>query len=277
MVVAISAALLPDAGAPQVGVTVTGAPASPTPVVVETSWDGGATWAGVRGGKRVISGGDLFRDHIPALNVPVLYRVQAAGAWTVSAPVTIVSDTAWAQDPLNPRSAVPVKSVTRGNHVMLMAGSLGSVSRNQLADVVMVDGARLPVASIGMRRAPAGLPLTLRADVAAQGALVKAMRDLVNSSGQFVLRGLPPELGLDAVAHLIAPDVQQSTSFGGTLGIFEQWEMTVDQVRPTSLRISVPWWTYDHVRALWPSQSYNAVKATRPGSAYIDWKADPTP
>lgn len=276
MAVAISASLLPDAGAPQAGVTVTGTPASPTAVTVETSWDGGLTWVGIRGGKRVISGGDLFRDHVPALNAPVRYRVLVAGVWTVSAPVTIVSESSWLQDPLNPRLAVEVSCAHGGGGISLQSPSLGTQQRRQLADVVMVDGGRMPVASIGARRAPAGVPLSLRAVIATQSQLVKDLLALIDSAGQIVIRS-HHDHGLDPVAHVIAPDLQDSLVVGGLMGTYRDWQMTVDQVRPTSLRISVPWWTYDQVRALWPSSTYAAVKAARPGSTYIDWKADPTP
>ncbi|NEC93015.1 hypothetical protein G3I71_46475, partial [Streptomyces sp. SID12501] len=48
----ISVEVLPDAGPPQVGITVSGL-GGPAVVSVEVSWDGGGTWHGVRGAQRV--------------------------------------------------------------------------------------------------------------------------------------------------------------------------------------------------------------------------------
>lgn len=158
---------------------------------------------------------------------------------------------------------------------MLMTGTATRIVRRQAVDLTTVEGARYPVASIGVRQAPAGVPLALRAVAASQGALINAMRDLLDSSGQVVIRGLPSDIPLDAVAHVTAGDVEEVPVVGGLLGFRNDWALSVTQVRPTAMRIAIPWWTYDQVRALWSPRSYNAVKATRPGATYIDWSRDP--
>lgn len=277
----ISVAVLPDAGAPQVGVTVTGLSGSGESVVsVEVSWDAGRTWHGVRGAVRVVvTGGDFFRDHVPPLNVAAVYRlVVHSGTVTPSpleATITVDSLSAWIQDPLNPRDAIQVECVRGGAGLMLMTGTAARIMRRQAVDLTTVEGARNPVASVGVRQAPSGVPLALRAVAASQGALINAMRDLLDSSGQVVIRGLPLDIPLDAVAHVISGDVEEVPVVGGLLGFRNDWEVSVTQVRPTSMRIVVPWWTYDQVRAMWSPQTYDQVKATRPGDTYIDWSRDP--
>lgn len=277
----ISVEVLPDAGAPQVGVTVTGLSGSGESVVsVQVSWDAGRTWHGVRGAERVVvTGGDFFRDHVPPLNVPAIYRlVVHSGTVTPSvleATITVGSTSAWIQDPLNPRGAVQVECVRNGAGLMLMTGTAARILRRQAVDLTTVEGARYPVASVGVRQAPSGVPLALRAVAASQGALINAMRDLLDSSGQVVIRGLPTDVPLDPVAHVTVGDVEEVPVVGGLLGFRNDWELNVTQVRPTSMRLVIPWWTYDQVRALWSPRTYDQVKAARPGDTYIDWSRDP--
>lgn len=277
----IAVEVLPDAGAPQVGVTVTGLSASgDSAVSVQVSWDAGRTWHGVRGAERVaVRGGDFFRDHVPPLNTPATYRLVLHSGGVVPSPseatITVPSASAWIQDPLNPRGAVEVECVRTGAGLMLMTGTAAKILRRQPVDLATVEGARYPVASVGVRQAPSGVPIVLRAVAASQGALIKVMRDLLDTAGQVVIRGLPLDIPLDPVAHVVAGDVAEVPVVGGLLGFRNDWELSVTQVRPTSIRIIVPWWTYDQVRALWSPRNYDQVKAARPGATYLDWSRDP--
>lgn len=224
-------------------------------------------YMGATGG--LIEGGSALGAYFDGNTAPV--------AAPTTATITVESDTAWLQDPLNPRSAVAVSCVRGTDGVMLLSPSAGEIARRMPADVVQVQGARLPVASLGVRQAPAGVMLHLRALVAEQGALVKALADLIDTAGTVVLRGLPQAVPLDPVAHVIAPEVTDSPIVGGLLGPRRDWVMSVTQVRAPSPTISVPWWTYDQVKALWAGFSYDAVLAARPGATYLDWLRDPTP
>ena len=283
----IAVEVMPDEGAPQVGVTLDGLSA-PASVNVEVSWDSGATWAGVRGASPLEASGSAFvRDFVPPLNVPCRYRATVlSGSMTGNTEVTITvpSDTAWLQDPLNPRGAVPVATVVGApDRVRLMSGSAADVTRSQAVDLVAVQGASLPVASVGTRGKPVGVPLVLRPLLnlaAEQGALVKAIRDLFDTSGQVVIRGLSPLLGLDPVAHYVAPGLTESPSLAGVLG-FREWRLNVTQVRPTSLRLVVPWFTYDDVQAivqvaLGSTATYAQVLSAMPtGTTYTDAAKNP--
>ncbi|OJX98677.1 MAG: hypothetical protein BGO96_04685 [Micrococcales bacterium 73-15] len=260
---------------PMVGLTVSGAGSGPA--VFEVSWDGGGSWRRVRSRAGSIVGSTYVRDHVCPLNVPSIYRVTVAGETAVSAPVTVVSDVAWIQDPLSPRGAVPVQCVRGEAGLSLLSPSLGEQSRRQVVDMVTTDGSAYPAAAVGPRMAPVGMGLHLRAAAAAQGALVTAMRALIASGSQIVLRGLPPDLGLDAVAHVVAPDVTDAPIVGGVLGLLHDWQLTIHQVRPVSTRISVPFWTYAQVRAMWPASTYAQTRAARPGDTYIDWLKSPEP
>lgn len=299
----ISVEIMPDAGAPQVGITVDGLdPAIVSTISVFRSTDG-RTWLPVRGlaGEKV-TGAGFWRDHVPPLNVTVVYRLLilaggsidgggafdpevydpvvydtgSGGSLTTEASILVPSESAWLQDPLNPRSAVSVSwHHDDSGSVRLLSRTAAVIGRRQPVDLVTPEGSRLPVASIGTRQGPSGVLLHLRAFIASQGALVKDLRDLFDEAGTVVIRGLPQHLPIDPVAHVVAPDLDESAVVGGVLGLFNDWNFTVTQVRPPGPRIVVPWWTYDQVKALWAGFSYEDVLAARPGDTYLDWLRTP--
>lgn len=242
------------------GVQVWGSVSSTTPIPVGGWYD--VSLGSVTDGPELVPYWDGDTEPVPA---------------PTAATITVASDSAWMQDPLDPRSAVPVACVRGVDGLILLSPSAGEIARAMPADLVQVQGARLPVASLGVRQAPAGVQLHLRAITAAQGALVKALAHLVDTAGTVVLRGLPADVPLDPVAHVIAPDVRDSPVVDGLLGPRRDWVMSVTQVRAPSPRIAVPWWTYDQVRALWAGFSYDQVTVARPGATYLDWLRDPTP
>lgn len=279
MVLAISASVLAEDGAPQVGVTVTGTAGGV--VDIETTWDDGASWRPIRGGSGLPTvGGSVFvRDHVPALNVPISYRVTEGPTVVASAALTVSSPVAWLQDPLEPRSAVPVSPTRADDRLLLLSDSLTSLSSSQMVDLVTPHGSRLPVASMARRRGPAAMPMHVRAALGSQGDLVAKLRRLWETAGQIVVRGLPAGIPLDPVAHIVAPDVVESPVQQGVVGEWCEWAWTAVQARPTSLRIVVPWWTYDQVRDIWQStadNTYAEVLLARPGDTYLDWAQDPT-
>ena len=271
-----TAEILPDAGAPQVGLVLTGVTV-PDVFLVETTWDDGESWHTVRGGQAWdVAGAGLLRDFIPALNVPIRYRVTSGGGEVLeTAPLTVQSTTAWLQDPLDPRGAVAVQwSPNARAGIMLQHPSFDEMQMQQVVDLVAVGGQW--VASVGPRMAPTAVPLNLRAVMQGQGQLVKAMSALLKPAGTVVVRGLPEHLVLDPVATIVAPDLRESADVGGISGRWREWQMTVTQVRGPSLSITVPWWTYEQVKALYAGQTYTEVKASKPGATYLDWKRDPT-
>ncbi len=195
------------------------------------------------------------------------------------ATVTVTSDTAWIQDPLDPRGAVPVDAeYDNGTGAWTLASTAASVMRRQVADVVSVEGSRYPVASVGVRQAPSSVPIFLRA-ASAQGEMVRRLRALFDEAGVLVIRGMHSDCPLDPVAHVIAGDIEEVPVVGGLPGFRNDWHLVVDQVRPTSMKIVVPWFTYDQVKALWdewaPASTYDQVIAARPGDTYLDWQRYP--
>ncbi|WP_163275324.1 hypothetical protein [Cellulomonas iranensis] len=190
---------------------------------------------------------------------------------TTEASITVPSEVAWLQDPLAPRTAVAVHvdRLSDGDQT-LMFGSLASAAWQQSVDLATPMGAALPVAAVGQRILAGQVPVRLSHAVAAEGG---ALRRLLLSSGQLVVRGLPDDM-LDPVAHVVVGDAAE-TRFGSGSHRVSTWDLTARQVRPQSLRIVVPWWTYDQVRELWAGRTYDQVTAARPGDTYLDWLRSP--
>ena len=285
MAVTLTAAQTADAGAPQVGVTVAGlSTTTGCTVVVTVSWDGGATWNTVRGG--IVNGalGSTFiRDYVPPLNVSAIYQAVVTGGSTatVTGTVTATSSYAWLQDPLAPRSAVPLSIMLDPAGLFLVTTTFGSFLRAQAADRVTVMGSDLPAISLGVRQAPSGVPLNIQGFMATQGALVASLRVLFATAGQLVLRGLPASVPFDPVVHVSVGDVDEQPTVDGILGVRNTWNLVVSQVRPVSMRVVIPWWTYDQVYALIQTQvsagaTYAAVITAMPaGKTYTQWVANP--
>lgn len=284
MAATITAVQTADAGAPQAGITVSDlSEVTGSTVVVDVSWDGQVTWNAVRGGTVEGALGSTFiRDHVPALGRESVYRATITGGSeeVVTTTVTVESATAWLQDPLDPRSAVPMATIRSGSSTIIIDGSLDDFSTPQAIDTVTPMFSDLPVASIGQALKPQNIPLELKVP-AAQGALVNAMRALMKNAGQLVVRGLAEDLPIDAVAHVTAVERRELTSVRGSQSGFNTWTMRLSQTAPKSVQIVIPWWTYDQVKALVQTEigalaSYTEVTAAMPeGKTYVEWQATP--
>jgi hypothetical protein len=274
----------PDAGAPQAAIIITGLSEVSTSVItVQTSWDGGERWHDVRGAvAETVQGTAFFRDYVPALNVPVLYRVLVLSGPGFLDPLrtqvelTIPEPWAWLQDPLDPRTAVKVATqCPPDGGLFLVEGSLAESVLSQTTDIVTPMDANYGVAAIGRRAMASRVPMRFAWRTAAENG---AFRRLLMQSGQVVARGLPNDV-LEPVAHLAmgAASEDRTTRKTHEVSIFS---FQVNQVRPLSIRVVIPWWTYEQVRMLWaatPDNTYAEVVAARPGLTYADWQRDPEP
>lgn len=271
----ITVALLADAGAPQVGITVTGL-SSPAVISVQVSWTPNE-WHSVIGAKEVEAfGSAFFRDHLVPLNLEATYRVVVhTGSMTgdLTDTITVGSDWTWIQDPREPRAAIRVVSEHTPDGGVLMTGSFASAQYRQAVDLAQPLGSRLPVASLGQRLLAGEIPLVVKYDVAAEG---RDLQRLLMDAGALVIRGHRHGL-LEPVAHIIAGDVIEKSrrKHGPTKGLVSTWNLNVTQVRPGNVRVAIAWWTYGTVADLWDPSTYEEAYAARPARTYLDWQADP--
>ena len=261
---------VPAGAAPQVGVTVTGLhPLTPSLVTVVRSTDG-LRWQPVRGLKARRAVSSLFeRDYEAPLNVPTTYRLQVDGPSVqgdVEAILTVPSATAWVQDPLNPRTAVPVSTdFPAGVGALRATGATATF--DQVVDLVTPAGSDLPVASVGQRRRASRVPLVLDCDPSDSPTLQR----LLMESGEVVIRGLPSWVPLDDVATVVLDAVTVAV-----VGLQRhRWSGEATRVATSSLRLAVPWLSWRDLMDDWPGATWADLMAARPGATFLDWMRDP--
>lgn len=266
--------LTPNNVIPYIEVVVTSlALSGPTTVTVERSVDG-TTWTTVRGAQgAVASGSMLVRDFECPLNVPVTYRATLTGATVgeIVEVVTLPASAAWVHAPRNPRGAVRVAIGAPGGGVDAIRGTAASATFEQAQDFVTPAGGTAPVASIGVRQVASGAPVVLDCLPADSAAL----RRLLMTSGEVVIRGLPDWSPLEASATVTLANLALAVVGGVTPR--HRWTATATQVRPSSPRRPVPWLTAADFQALWPGATVTQLRALRPGWRVLDWMQNPEP
>lgn len=260
-------------GAPHVGVTVNGLhPSTPSVITVERSVDG-RTWEAVRGLEQRTAVSAIFvRDHACPLNVPTTYRLIVHSGPDVPAntetQITLPSETAWISDPLSPRTAVAVTVDKRGTYTAI-GGTGRSAGFGQVVDLASPAGATRPVASIGTRQFASQVPLILFNPTDDQAA----MQTLLMGAGEILVRGLPTWVPLSQPATVALGPVK--VDLVGTGGRWTKWTLDVTEVAPSSLRLAVPWLSWNDVMALWPGSKWSTLMTARPNATFIDWMKDP--
>ena len=259
---------------PHVGITMDGFSGTST-VKLWREWDGGR--AVVRGTDGlVVVGSDYVIDWEAPLNVATTYRIETVSGsapTTESGSVTLTSDTGWLSDPLDPTTGVPVSSLSQDD-TWLTSGALASWEYPDLGGIVRVLGDRIPVSFGPGAGAPVNAPLHMITETA---AATTALANLLDSDvPQFLIRALPAWNPLPSVGYwrVTRTRIPINAYIGGTLW---KWELTGTQVRPQTLKIAVPLWTYDDVATLRTGLTYADVQtvATAGGVTYTDDKADP--
>lgn len=248
-------------------ILVSRGPEAGTVVTVERSTAYG--WVPVRGAVGVVGAGALLlRDFECPLNVPVTYRATLTGTTVgqFEATATVPSSTAWLHDPLNPRTAVQVRTVSPGG-VDALRASLAQADLPQAVDFATPLGADLPVASIGQRQRATSAPVVL--DCAEADSV--GVRDLIAAAGELVLRGLPSFSPLGESALVVLTGVQVAV-----VGLNRhRWSATAVQVASSSRGQAVSWLTWQEVMDAWPGASWSTLMAARPGASFLEWMRDP--
>lgn len=275
-----------DAPCPRVGLTITGL--SPTVESVVTVWRSvpGEGRLPVRGLRDVsVIDATYLVDYEVPLGRPVTYTLEVSGPMTpasTTATVTVVSDTVWMQDPLDPTTAVAVSGSYDGSAIWFASAAFASIGYSDPAALVRVMNSRYPTALGGGRGGASDVPFDVYTD-AIEAA--NRLRILLGVASPLLLRTLPP-IPLPALAYLRADASEQpvDTLMGGLWsdgaqpvdflgGSVTYWGLRGDLVAAPSIHLVVPTWTYAQVSALY--ETYAAAAAR--GGTYLDWMKDPTP
>lgn len=267
-----------DSPVPYIGVTIDGAAASGTTIRLWREWSGQR--AVVRGTDgMVVLGADYVDDWEAPIGVPVTYRAEIlagpALAAADSATVTLTSASGWLSDPLDPTAGVPVScDHDPSGRTSLTSQALSRWEWGEAGSVAHVLGDPIPVGLGPGASGPQGVPLSIFTETV---EATTALHGLLSSqAGQYLIRALPhwwplPALGYWRISRAMMP---LNAFLGGTIW---EWELTGTQVRPQTITVAVPLWTYADVQALWGGATYGQVQAAASGLGlqYLDVKRDP--
>lgn len=211
-------------------------------------------------------------DWCAPLNRPVTYSLLVNGSAVASATITLTSDSAWLQDPLQPDQSVPVMTGGINPGFMTMDGqSLQSVTYDNKANAIGVLGSPYPVLFGGQVTAGSGINASMKSDDPTMAAKFRA---IVQGTPVLLLRTTADMVPLPALCYLLAKTSERpiNVHFGGSL---TAWSVTGDLVAAVMQAAITGSVTYDEVQQLLAGYTYDQVQTLAAGTTYLDWQKNP--
>jgi hypothetical protein len=260
-----------DDARPTVLLTVTGLGVTSVSVRITRTVSGVAlTVPGALAWDVVDSG--VLRDYAAPLNVQTTYTLWVDGVIADVKTFTVVSLTAWLQDPRQPDRCLPVLVSGSGPGSLSMRDeALKVVQYPARSSSMSVMGDPLPISFGGQRGAPQGVNVSMSTYDA---ETADAFRELVSEAPILLLRTVPEMVPLPPVVYLLADvsEQPQNVHIGGGL---TAWSVTGDFVRPVLQQVVSGFLTYDDVQAVLGVYTYDEIYALAASTTYIDWDKNP--
>lgn len=214
----------------------------------------------------------VLRDYAAPLNVQTTYTLWVDGVIADVKTFTVVSLTAWLQDPRQPGRCLPVlvEDAVPGS-LSMRDEALKVVQYPSRSSLMPVMGDPLPVSFGGQRGAPVGVNVSVSTYEAETADL---FRELLSEAPILLLRTVPEMVPLPPVVYLLADvsEQPQNVHIGGGL---TAWSITGDFVRPVLQQVISGFLTYDDVQAVLGVYTYDEVQALAAATTYLEWEADP--
>lgn len=264
---------------PRVGVTLGDLhPSAPSLVTVWRTADGHRS--AVRGGvRRSVIGGDYLVDFEVPLGRDVQYSMELIQGEDEPADdrpvVNLPALVGWAQDPLNPRSAVRLSGGDPSNSsVELMPDAFSALTYKLNREMVPIMGSRFPAILGGRRLAAAGVDFSVMTATAEQAT---AMHNLLMEADPILVRPLPEwGSGLEPLLYLSVEDAQRLPVRHGLGGTLTRWRLVGDSAQSPALDVVVPLWTYGDVAELWETYQEAQDAADGASATYLNELQSPT-
>lgn len=259
-----------DGSPPAVRVTVSGVASTTTFTLTRLCAGRTTTVPGWRAKQFIDSFVDT--DWAAPLNRPTTYSLLVNGSVVASATITLASDTAWLQDPLQPDKCLPVKTGGINPGFLTMDGpALKSVTYKNNAGIIDVMGAELPVAFGGQVNHGSGINASMKTD---DTATADQFRDIVQDTPILLLRTTADMVPLPPLAYLQAQTTEQPVTvhWGGGL---TAWSVTGDLVAAVMQAAVTGSISYDDVQQLLAGYTYDQIQAKAAATTYLDWQKNP--
>jgi hypothetical protein len=211
-------------------------------------------------------------DWAAPINRPTTYTLLVNGVVAAAATITLTSDTAWLQDPLQPDKCLPVMTGGVNPGFLTMDGpALGSVAYKNRSGSIDVMGSAYPVAFGGQVGAASGINASMKSD---DSVTASAFRGIVQGAPILLLRTTADMVPLPALAYLQAQVVEQPVTvhWGGTL---TAWSVTGDLIAAVLQAAVTGSVTYDQVQQLLSGYTYDQIQALAAATTYLDWQKNP--
>lgn len=258
-------------GVPRVRITIYNVPPGTTIQIRRTS--GGETMVVQGIFSQVTSDAGVFVDWAAPLNVEATYTVLVDGQAQYSGSVTLTSDTAWIQDPLQPDQALPVhpSSAAIPGNLVLDAEALASVAYAAPGETVRIMGSRYPRFFGGGRQGGTGVALPL---LAMTPEMHDAFLGVIAEAPVLLFRPLPSMRPLPPVCYLRADvtDAPPNTVAGREIARFTVEGDLVKAVLQAAVSGFI---TYAQVDELLAGYTYGDVQAAAASTMYLDWQKNP--
>jgi hypothetical protein len=214
----------------------------------------------------------VLRDYAAPLNVQTTYTLWVDGVIADVKTITVVSDTAWLQDPRQPDRCLPVLVADSVPGSLTMRDeALKVVQYPSRSSSMEVMGDPLPVSFGGQRGAARGVNVSVSTY---EASTADAFRVLVSEAPILLLRTVPEMVPLPPVVYLLA-DVSEEPRNVHIGGGLTAWSIVGDFVRPILQQVVSGFLTYDDVQAVLGVYTYDEVQALAAGTTYLDWQKDP--
>lgn len=232
---------------PRVEIEITPMPVDADTLTIWRSWAGRR--AIVRGVNNVEVAGDyLTTDYEVPLGVPVTYTCITADAGAVpsevsaGSTVTVTVPDVWMQDPLDPASALPVRttrtSMTSGLEVI--GDSFMPAVYPSTSSTSPISGSDLPMGFGGARGAASRMPLTI---IAWSAGDATALRELIRQAFPMCVRAPATEVPqLGGLTYMSLGDLLETPLPGWAATVFST---SADAVRAPATSIVVQIRTFD--------------------------------
>lgn len=222
--------------------------------------------------QRNILDSDVYLDWVAPVARPITYNLSAGGVVVASATITLPSDTAWLQDPLQPDQSLPVVLKRADGALVLDFTALKQIDHKNQSTPIPILGSPLPTFFGGQRRAGSGLNLTVRSytdDVS------DTFTNIFTDTPILLLRTIPGMVGVPALAYLNADVSQKPLTKHLPGGEQQVWSITGDLISAVMQAAITGTVTYDQVQQMLSGYTYAQVQAKAAGTTYLDWQKNP--